>query len=43
MHRDFSDEGVEGTAQRGEPPRIAWFFDLTADKMFDPDDEETGP
>jgi putative transcriptional regulator len=23
--------------------RIARFFDLTVDKMFDPDDEETGP
>jgi putative transcriptional regulator len=23
--------------------RIARFFDLTVDKLFDPDDEETGP
>ncbi len=23
--------------------RIARFFDMTVDKMFDPDDEETGP
>jgi putative transcriptional regulator len=23
--------------------RIARFFDLSVDKMFDPDDEETGP
>ena len=23
--------------------RIARFFDQTVDKMFDPDDEETGP